>query len=89
MYVSELEAIDFSRDTYDCVIIGGGIIGLYLASCSAFEGLKIALIPGGPKQESQSNLNSSQSGISNEEISENSILYQLLLTHQMCLFSAY
>jgi hypothetical protein len=71
MYISGLEANDFSRDTYDCVIIGGGIIGLYLASCSAFEGLKIALVPGGPKEESHSNLNSSQSGISNEEISEN------------------
>ena len=70
MHVSEFGENDLTKITYDCVIIGGGIIGLYLASCSAFENLKIAVIPGGPKDESHPNLNLSQSGISNEEISE-------------------
>ena len=71
MYVSGLKVNDFSRDLYDCVIIGGGIIGLYMASCSALNGLKIALIPGGPKEGTNSDIILSQSGISNEEISEN------------------
>ena len=68
MYISESQSANYSNDVYDCVIIGSGIVGLYLASCSAFKNLKIAVIPGGPAKERDSNL--SQSGISNEKISE-------------------
>jgi len=64
------ESLDTSSTVYDCVIVGGGIVGLFLATCSELEGLKIAVISGGPRNENDVNLDSSKSSVANDNLPE-------------------